>query len=323
MKKKVLISSLLLFGLTLTGCTSQVAKEETKETATSSVKEEKQEKKEQTISYLDKEYQVKFPTKNIVAASLEPMEDAVALGVKPTGAVSVGNDIPEYVASDLGKDVVNVGDKFSPNVELLTGLKPDVILGSSKFDDSVTANLEKIAPTINVSHLSGSWKDNLVLLGELSGKKEKADELIKEYEKDLEKLKENHKEISDQSIVILRVRDGELCMYGNQVYYNPMFYDEVGFKKPTEIDKVKGQETISVEQFSKINPDILLVQFAAGENKGHENFVDELKSNPVFKSMKAVKNDKVYFDIVDGGYQGGTYLSKKIMLEKLSGQILN
>jgi iron complex transport system substrate-binding protein len=85
---------------------------------------------------------------------------------------------------------------------------------------------------------------------------------------------------------------------------------------------VKGQETISVEQFSKINPDIVFVQFAKEENNGHENFIDNLKNDPIWQSMAAAKNDKVYYDIVDGGYQGGTYLSKKVMLDALNKDVL-
>jgi iron complex transport system substrate-binding protein len=207
-------------------------------------------------------------------------------------------------------------------VELVTTLTPDVILGSTKFDDDVTKNLEKIAPTINVSHVSENWKDNLKLLGTLSGKEEEADKLISDYETSLKETKEAQPNIGDLKVVILRVRGGELCLYGENVYYNPMLYTDLGFKKPAEIDKVKGQETISVEQFSKINPDIVFVQFAKEENNGHENFIDNLKNDPIWQSMAAAKNDKVYYDIVDGGYQGGTYLSKKVMLDALNKDVL-
>lgn len=317
--KKTFLYSLVLASLLLTGCTSPKEKEVKSASSESSVEAVATEEK---ITYLDQEYAVKIPTTNIITASVETMEDAAALNIQPLGAVTVGSEIPSYIAPSLGKDVANVGDKFGPNVELVTTLTPDVILGSTKFDDDVTKNLEKIAPTINVSHVSENWKDNLKLLGTLSGKEEEADKLIADYETSLKETKEAQPNIGDLKVVILRVRGGELCLYGENVYYNPMLYTDLGFKKPAEIDKVKGQETISVEQFSKINPDIVFVQFAKEENNGHENFIDNLKNDPIWQSMAATKNDKVYYDIVDGGYQGGTYLSKKVMLDALNKDVL-
>ncbi len=317
--KKTFLYSLVLASLLLTGCTSPKEKEVKSASSESSVEVVATEEK---ITYLDQEYAVKIPTTNIITASVETMEDAAALNIQPLGAVTVGGEIPSYIAPSLGKDVANVGDKFGPNVELVTTLTPDVILGSTKFDDDVTKNLEKIAPTINVSHVSENWKDNLKLLGTLSGKEEEADKLIADYETSLKETKEAQPNIGDLKVVILRVRGGELCLYGENVYYNPMLYTDLGFKKPAEIDKVKGQETISVEQFSKINPDIVFVQFAKEENNGHENFIDNLKNDPIWQSMTAAKNDKVYYDIVDGGYQGGTYLSKKVMLDALNKDVL-
>lgn len=317
--KKTFLYSFVLASLLLTGCTSPKEKEVKSTSSESSVEAVATEEK---ITYLDQEYAVKIPTTNIITASVETMEDAAALNIQPLGAVTVGGEIPSYIAPSLGKDVANVGDKFGPNVELVTTLTPDVILGSTKFDDDVTKNLEKIAPTINVSHVSENWKDNLKLLGTLSGKEEKADKLIADYETSLKETKEAQPNIGDLKVVILRVRGGELCLYGENVYYNPMLYTDLGFKKPAEIDKVKGQETISVEQFSKINPDIVFVQFAKEENNGHENFIDNLKNDPIWQSMAATKNDKVYYDIVDGGYQGGTYLSKKVMLDALNKDVL-
>jgi iron complex transport system substrate-binding protein len=317
--KKTFLYSLVLASLLLTGCTSPKEKEVKSASSESSVEAVATEEK---ITYLDQEYAVKIPTTNIITASVETMEDAAALIIQPLGAVTVGGEIPSYIAPSLGKDVANVGDKFGPNVELVTTLTPDVILGSTKFDDDVTKNLEKIAPTINVSHVSENWKDNLKLLGTLSGKEEEADKLISDYETSLKETKEAQPNIGDLKVVILRVRGGELCLYGENVYYNPMLYTDLGFKKPAEIDKVKGQETISVEQFSKINPDIVFVQFAKEENNGHENFIDNLKNDPIWQSMAAAKNDKVYYDIVDGGYQGGTYLSKKVMLDALNKDVL-
>lgn len=73
--------------------------------------------------------------------------------------------------------------------EEILGLKPDVILGTTKFKPEVSEKLEPIAPTILYSHVSTNWESNLLLLGELSGKKKEGEDVIAKYKTDLEEAK--------------------------------------------------------------------------------------------------------------------------------------
>ncbi|MDI5790740.1 hypothetical protein PO124_26970 [Bacillus licheniformis] len=41
-----------------------------------------------------------------------------------------------------------------------------------------------------VSHVSSNWKDNLKLLAELTGKEDKAKQIISDYEADLKEAKQ-------------------------------------------------------------------------------------------------------------------------------------
>lgn len=91
------------------------------------------------------------------------MEDAVVLDVHPAGAISVGGKFPKIFAS-ITSDSESIGEKQQPNFEKILSLKPDVILGSSKFQQVVLNKLEKIAPTIPISHIATNWEANLELL---------------------------------------------------------------------------------------------------------------------------------------------------------------
>ncbi|MEG0550094.1 MAG: ABC transporter substrate-binding protein [Vagococcus sp.] len=319
MKKFFLISGLLVLSLILVSCGNQVAT--IVKTDFDSV-EFKAKEKEKKIVYLDNEYVMKYPTTNIVTASLEAMEDAVALGIEPLGAVSRNGEIPNYLVSDLGKNIVDVGKLSDPNPELIKVLQPDIILGSNEFDKEKTATLEDIASTINLSHTSDTWRDSLSLLGEVSGNKEKATTLISEYNDDLKNIKELNPEIKNLSILILQVKDEELYMFESQEYYNSMLYDELGFKQPAKIEENKEREIISIEELAKINPDIILVEFSTHENHRNDDFVNDLRRNSLWKNMKAEKEDRVYFNLVDDGYQGETYLSKRAMLDELNKKVL-
>lgn len=313
MKKFELFNAIIIplsIIMLLTGCSSSVTSDNDKTKGISTEKEKK-------IEYLNKEYLVKYPTNKIITASYESIEDAVALSVKPIGAVTISGEMPDYVKNDLGNSVKNVGDKFSPDIETVSSLNPDVILGSTKFDDKVTDNLTKIAPTINVSHKSDNWEDNLKLLAKLTNKTEEADQLIANYNQQVDEFKAKNPVIKDKKILIVRIRQGELYVYGPNLYYNPMLYNDLGFKIPDVVSKTSAQTVISTEQLSKIDADIILVQFINSENKSTPNALKDLKVNTIWKNIQAVRNQQVFYNIVDGGYQGGTYLSKETMLMAL------
>jgi iron complex transport system substrate-binding protein len=318
MKKGVVLVSALMLLFVLGGC----GKENKAETTEKSSTKISTTAKEATINYLDTDYTVKLPSSKIITASLEAMEDAAALNIKPLGAITVAGEIPNYLAKELGDEVVNVGDKFGPDVESVTALSPDVILGSTKFDDEVTSNLNKIAPTINVSHKSDDWEANLKLLGTLAGKADDADKLISDYKNDLKTFQAEHSDVSDKKILLLRIREGELCIYGTDYYYNPMLYKDLGFAAPKEVTGVDGQTTVSPEQLAKIDADIIIVQFMDSENEGFNSALDDLKKDAIWKSVPAVANKQVFYNVVDGGYQGGTYLSKEVMLQAMNDQIM-
>ena len=135
-------------------------------------------RRKRKITYLGKEYTVPAKVDKIATASLESMEDAAVLGIKPVGAITVGGKLPKYLEKDL-EGAKSVGEKMQPNFETLLQLKPDVITSSTKFPAETAEKFTKVAPTFPVSHVSTNWEDNLKLMGELTGKKIKAEKLLK------------------------------------------------------------------------------------------------------------------------------------------------
>ena len=149
---------------------------------------EKDEKRK--ITYLGKEYTVPAKVDKIATASLESMEDAAVLGIKPVGAITVGGKLPKYLEKEL-EGAKSVGEKMQPNFETLLQLKPDVITSSTKFPAETAEKFTKVAPTFPVSHVSTNWEDNLKLMGELTGKKIKQKKLLKTTIRTLKKQKQN------------------------------------------------------------------------------------------------------------------------------------
>ncbi|MCM3758352.1 ABC transporter substrate-binding protein [Sporosarcina aquimarina] len=270
---------------------------------------------EQTITYLGEDYVLPAKVDNIVAASLESMEDAAILGVKPVGVLAIGEAIPEYLASEL-KGASLVGDKFAPNNEAILALNPDVILGSSKHGEDVVAAMNKIQTMIPYSHLSENWEENLQLLGKLTGKESKADEIIADYNAKAADAKEKIGDsLKDKTVLVLRIRQGSLAVYSEETYLNSVLYTDLGLQVPEIVTNTKGQGELSLEALADINPDYIFLQFEDSENADNLTAKDDLLANPIFKSITAAKEDHVFVNTVAPLAQGGTAWSKVRFLD--------
>lgn len=333
MKKIYLGFSVAMLAMALTGCggqqaaNSNAANNNAAPAATTATAEkpaaEATQAETRTLKYLDKEYTVPSKTERIViTGSMESMEDALVLGVKPVGAISVGGKFPEMFAPVTG-EAQSIGEKTQPNLETILSLKPDVILGSSKFPPETMEKLGKIKTTFPVSHISTNWEANLLLLGELTGKQAEAQKVIEDYKKDVEAAKvQLGDSLKDKKVVVIRVRGGSINIYPEKVFFNPSLYADLGLTAPAEVKAAKAQEVVSLEKFSEINPDYIFVQFSTDENKDNPKALEDLQNNPIWKSINAVKNGKVFVNVVDPLAQGGTAWSKvnflKAAVEKLS-----
>ncbi|MEF3306214.1 ABC transporter substrate-binding protein [Paenibacillus sp. GYB003] len=269
-----------------------------------------------TISYLGKAYTVPAKTdKLVITGALEAMEDALVLGVKPVGAITVGGKFHSLFAS-ITDGTQGIGEKTQPNIETILKLKPDVILSSTKFPAETAEKLGKVGTTIPVSHISTDWEANLNLLAELTGKQERAKQVLQTYKNDVKTMREQIAPVfKDKKVLAVRIRTGSINLYPADVFFNPSLYEDLGAAVPEEIKQAKAQQIVSLEKFSEMNPDYLFVQFAEDENKDTPKALDDLQNNPIWKSINAVKNGRVYVNVVDPLAQGGTAYSKIRFLE--------
>lgn len=325
MKKYITLFASAAIALSLTACSDQGESKSSSSSNKENKTEQKgnsQESKEQTISYLGKDYNVPAKVNNIVLASLESMEDAAELGVKPAGVLEVNGKVPDYLAKDLGSPEL-IGDKFAPNNEAVLKTDPDVILASTKHGEDVISGLEKIQTTIPYSHLSENWDENLELMGKISGKESEAEKVISEYNDKAAKAKEELGDsMKDKKVLVLRIRGGNLAIYSPQVYLNSVLYEDLGLPIPEIVEKTKMQEELSLETLAKVDPDYIFLQFEDSENTDSKTALDDTLKDPIFKNIKAAKEDHVFVNTIDPLAQGGTAWSKNkfidVAVDKLS-----
>ena len=292
MKRYLLLLISMVLVASLTACGTKEATEQSNAESNAESNTENVDKPF-TVNYLGQDYSFDKKVENIVLASLEGMEDAAALEVEAVGVLEVAGEVPEYL-SDSFKDVTLVGDKMKPNAEVILGLDPDVIIGTSKFKEEIMSQLNKIAVTLPYSHISANWKDNLLALGEITGKVDEANKLISDYEtKALDAKDEISSKYKDQNILVIRFRSGIMNIYPADVYLNPVLYTDLGVKVPDIVTQAKAQAELTIETLADINPDVIFVQFENSENTDAPEALNEILENPIFKSLEASKNNKM------------------------------
>ncbi|WP_339230535.1 ABC transporter substrate-binding protein [Oceanobacillus sp. FSL K6-2867] len=316
MKLKTRLCILLFISLlALGGCNTGDASKESEasvnggETSESDVRE---------ITYLGETYTVPNEVERIViTGAMEAMEDATALDVEPVGAITLGGEFPEVFKESMGQ-AESIGEKQEPNFEKILQLKPDVILGTTKFPEEVVSKLEQIAPTILVSHISTDWEDNLLLMGALSGKEKEAETLLSDYDQLVDTAKADLSgDFEDKTVVAIRVRAGKMFIYPENVFFNPILYSELELNAPEAVKNAKAQEEISIEQLAEMNPDHIFMQVQQTGTQENEQVFEQLKQNSIIQNIDAFKEDQVYVNIVDSLLEGGSAYSKSEFVKAL------
>lgn len=260
---------------------------------------------ERVIGYLGKEYTLPGKIDRIVVTgALEALEDLLVLGVTPAGVMTIGGTFP-IMFTDITQGAQPIGERMQPSFEAILKIRPEIILSSDKFPAATTEQLKKIATTIPISHFPRDGAANLRFLGEVTGRQEKAEEVLRKYGQDAAAAKARLLEqVKDKKVVAVRIRVGNITVYPANVFFNDILYTELGLPIPEEIKAVKAQEVISLEKFSEMDPDYIFVQYVVSESPAQPKAVEELQNNPIWRSMKAVKNNNVFINVVDPLIQG-------------------
>jgi iron complex transport system substrate-binding protein len=309
MKRKILILLAGILLVILSGCSQE---KETKAVV-------KNTGQVRTVQYLGKEYTVPAGIERIViTGALESLEDAVLLNVQPVGAMTVGGSFPAILAS-ITQKTVPIGEQKQPNFEAILKLAPDIILGSDKFPAGTAAQLQKIAPTIPVSHIATAGEANLLLLADLTGKQRLAEEILQKYHEQVKQIQAQLQEnVKRKKVIAVRFRAGNINIYPEDVFFNEILYKELGLVVPAEIKAAKAQEILSLEKLSEMNPDVIFLQYATGENLAQPKGLQDLQQNAIWNNLQAVKNKQVFVNVVDPLIQGVAIGGKQQFLQAIA-----
>jgi iron complex transport system substrate-binding protein len=227
--------------------------------------------------------------KRVVVLDTGELDDTLALGVKPVGAVriDVSTDFLSYLG-DQTDGIQMVGTISEPNLEKIASLKPDLILSSTTRHEAIYDQLNAIAPTVLAPDLGDTWKDNFRLYADALNKKAQAEQMISDFEKRAADLGE--KLGAGKTLSIVRFLPGEIRLYSDRSFTGTVLED-MGLKVPSA---AVGEDTylaLSPEQVTKADADYLYTStYGPVEDTEQQKIV----GGPLWKTIPAVKNGEVH-----------------------------
>ncbi|MEA5600354.1 iron-siderophore ABC transporter substrate-binding protein [Nostoc sp. UHCC 0252] len=272
-----------------------------------------------------------IPEKFERLVTLDDGENAIALGIKPIGAVI--SDFSSYWQDKL-TGVKNIGTIGEPNLESILVLKPDLIAGSD-YQKNIYPLTSKIAPTVlwKFEH-SGQWKEVFKNISMVLGKKEVGQKVMADYYRRLAEFKQKMgNKLSKIKVSVVRVYPNNINLYLLDSFCGTVLQD-AGLSRPesqnftaSEAKKLFGnqiQMSIGNELIEKADGDVIFIWTGENDTKGNQTAqkkLEQLKLSPLWKNLKAVKENKVY--LVPNYWIGSGMLAANAIIDDLFKYLIN
>ncbi|MDW5327932.1 iron-siderophore ABC transporter substrate-binding protein [Plantactinospora sp. KLBMP9567] len=249
-----------------------------------------------TITHAMGSTEVPAQPKRVVVLDSDKIDTALSLGVVPIGAAQAGEVAgwPSYFGADKVAGIKQVGLLTEPDLEAITALQPDLILGSKFRQEKFYDELSAIAPTVFTERVGITWKENFLLDGQALGKEQEAKDLLAAYEKRAKDLGATLGDAAARKISIVRFRPTEIRVYGPESF-SGLVLGDVGLGRPERQllanKEDKRFDKVSPERISEVDGDIIFVT-AFGEKAAAEQA--RVTGGSLWKNLTAVKAGKAY-----------------------------
>lgn len=267
------------------------------------------------ITHAMGETEVTGTPQRVVVLTQEGTEALLELGVIPVGAVKsgLGQGWFPHIAEEMA-EVPELGDESQPNLELIVGLQPDLIIGNKVRHEQVYEQLSGIAPTVFSEDLSGQWKNNFKLYAEALNRVEAGEAAMAVYDAHVEAAQEKLGDKVANQVSIVRFLPQAVRIYQKDTFAGVILSD-IGFARPASQDVDNFMEVITKEQMADMDGDIMFYFNADyDEEKGGTKNQQDWMNDPLFANLNVAKNDRAFqVDEVIWNLAGGIKAAKLLI----------
>ena len=197
--------------------------------------------------------------------------------------------IPERYA-----DLTTVGTAMSPDMEIVSSLKPDWILSPSSLQSDLQPKYEAIDTDwafLNLKSVPGMYR-SIQELGEIFNRQEEAQQLVDEFTQFYNDYKTKNEGKEHPKVLILMGLPGSYIIATENSYIGSL----VELAGGENVYAGTDQEflTVNTEDMKTKEPDIILRAAHALPDQVIEMFNEDFATNDIWQHFDAVKNGRVY-----------------------------
>ncbi|GAB3805803.1 ABC transporter substrate-binding protein [Micromonospora zhanjiangensis] len=234
--------------------------------------------------------------KRVVVLDTDKIDTALSLGVTPVGAATAGEakSWPTYFGAEKLAGIKEVGVLTEPDLEAITALKPDLILGSKFRQEKFYDELSGIAPTVFTEKVGVTWKQNFLLDGAALGKEQAAKDLLAGYEARARQFGAKLGDAAARKISIVRFMPTEIRVYGPDSF-SGIVVGDTGLGRP-ERQVLTGKadrrmDRVSPERINEVDGDVIFVT-AYGQKAAAEQA--KVTGGALWQRLPAVRAGKAH-----------------------------
>lgn len=285
-----LIALISVFAISLAAC-GKTTNTESAATTTAAASQKPTAQSEGKITVQDAVGTVELPKKpeRIIAMEFGFTDILVTLGVQPVGVADDNSPdlFMDSVKSQL-KTYKSVGSRYEPNIELISSLKPDLIIVDVNKHKNAIPQLKGIAPVLVLDDFQADYNQmlkNVAIIAKAVGKEEEGKKRLAEHQTKVESLK---KKLGSTNLRVLPAVVNPKGFYAHSDHaYSGSFLAMLGYADP--IKNTAAYPQITLEQLVEANPQVL---FLLPTEK--ETIIKQWETNPLWQKIDAVANKKVF-----------------------------
>lgn len=283
-KKKILAAILcIVFILVMAGCGSQQTASNTSAQMFAKVQDD-----------LGREVTLEKKPERIVVTSASFLEPLHEVGGEVVGRPDSKTKMPDYA-----KDKASVGKVYQIDVEKVLSCEPDLVIINKGMNEKLADTLEASGiKTLVVDMKSyADVKREVALFAQLTGEKEKGENLISSMEKKIQAVKEKIPQEKRRVSIIHSTNQGLTVQLSGSIagsIAEMLGWENVaGDMAPLEKDP--DSAPYSLETMVEKNPELLFVTSMGKLEEIKASMDATMAENPAWQSVEAVRQGKVYY----------------------------
>lgn len=231
-----------------------------------------------------------YAPKRIVVLEFSFADALASVNVSPVGIAD--DKKPTRVLKEV-RDIIgewqSVGTRSQPSLEVISSLKPDLIIADINRHEAIYEDLKKIAPTVILQSRGETYEDNLksaAIIGKVVGKEDEMQQRLTQHKATMQRFAQ---QLPDSIEVQFSIARKDSMHIHTADSYAGGVIRALGLSNPKITKGDKASRKIGLEQLLAINPEYLILG-----PYSTPNIVDTWRTEPLWSVLKVAQNGNLH-----------------------------